>query len=149
MGIKLSVHAMFTTRARVRQCLWILWPRTFPCAMSCLVGLDKLTSLIHIVNIFQCYKQCRGGQCLPNRVQVDLCAKVVINIEIVELTTEKHPPFKIVVTFRGKKSKWGMDKSRSISWWGLKFPILRNVGFKYKDKFRIKKRHQQLQISTL
>jgi hypothetical protein len=47
---------------------------------------------------------------------VDLCAKVVINIEIVELTTEKHPPLKIVVTSRGKKSKRDMDKSRSLSW---------------------------------
>ena len=55
---------------------------------------------------------------------------------------KRHPPLKIVLMSGAKKLKSAMGKCSSISWRGLTFLISKDVRFKCKDKFWIKKRNQ-------
>ena len=118
--------------------------------VSCLVGHNKIKGSRPYCNILRCHNQCGGGYCLPNCVQVILCAHVLITTKIIEIITElKNPPLKTVVTSMAKKLKSNMDTSRSISRQILKSPIQRDVRSKCEDKFWIKKRNQQLKSNSM
>ena len=108
----------------------------------------KCKSLIYIVNNFRHHNQCRGGQCLPNCVQIVLCGDVIMKLLKCN-RNEKHPPLNTIDTSGAKKLKSGMGKSRSTSQPGLKFPIQRDIRFKSEKKFQTKKRNQQLQNCRL
>ena len=131
---------------------WIVCPWTFPYAQHLVwLGTLKWTSLTHIVNIFRYHNQCRGHQCLPNCVQVVLCADMVINFEHVYILTEMKSIHhsRLSSPSAPKKLKSAMCISRSTSRRGPKFPIWICLRFRCEDNFWVKKRNQQLQNSSL
>ena len=85
----LSLQVVFTTRAKSGTVLLTCAPMIFSLRLvSCLVEHNKRNQTHPYCNIFWWHNQCRRGQCLPNCVQVVLCAYVVIHTKIVEIITE-------------------------------------------------------------